>query len=104
MFEEEGLPVNEENKLRDNTYSDRIFYLSQGRVAKTLGGFVKNKPGCWIFELRSQESGELYRFHCGSTYQSYFQLEYQLEKYLNETSIKKPHKPTEIELTDQSNH
>lgn len=43
------MPVGEEHKLKNVPYSDRIFYLSEGRVAKTLGGFVKNRPGCWIF-------------------------------------------------------
>ncbi len=51
------MPVPDGDKPSKYKHFNRFFYLSEGRVAKTLGGFVKNKAGCWLFKLENKKSG-----------------------------------------------
>lgn len=77
------MPVPDGDKPSKYKHFNRFFYLSEGRVAKTLGGFVKNKPGCWLFKLENSKSGELSRQYCGETYQNSSQIASNIESLLS---------------------
>jgi hypothetical protein len=42
------MPATTRDSLSSISWANRVFYFSEGKLSKTLAGFVKNKPGCWI--------------------------------------------------------
>lgn len=69
LFEEEGLPVPHNDQVKGVSWADRVFYLeasSDSNVWKVLAGFVKNMPGCWVYQL---VDNNVDRHYCGDAYQ-----------------------------------
>jgi hypothetical protein len=76
------MPIDSSRKLENSPHIDRIFYLSEGRLARTLNGFVNNRRGCWIFH--GGESGQIGNYYCGDAYQSKAMLKKTVERFANQ--------------------